>query len=87
MPQLDQRAQRGGAEMGRWWYDDGKLLNKMNTFNDFIDCGKALVAKGYADPDRLYAAAWERTRRAWDFVESGEGSGIYRSDDGGKTWE
>jgi len=46
---------RGGAEMGRWWYDDGKLFKKMNTFNDFIDCGRHLVAQGYADPDRLYA--------------------------------
>ncbi len=46
---------RGGSEMGRWWYDDGKLLKKMNTFNDFIDCGKALVEKGYADPARMYA--------------------------------
>ena len=39
------------------------------------------------DPDVLYAAIWERTRRAWNFVESGGGSGIYRSDDGGETWE
>ncbi|MBU0742869.1 S9 family peptidase [bacterium] len=46
---------RGGEEMGRWWYDDGKLLKKMNTFNDFIDCGRDLVARGYADPARLYA--------------------------------
>ena len=46
---------RGGSEMGRWWYDDGKLLKKMNTFNDFIDCGKALVERGYADPAHMYA--------------------------------
>ena len=46
---------RGGDEMGRRWYEDGKLLNKMNTFEDFIDCGRALVAAGYADPRRLYA--------------------------------
>ena len=31
---------RGGSEMGRHWYEDGKLFNKLNTFNDFIDCGK-----------------------------------------------
>ena len=37
-------------------------------------------------PDVLYAATWERTRRAWDFVESGPGSGIYRSEDGGENW-
>ncbi len=41
------------------------------------------------DPDRpgvLYAATWQRTRRAWNFVESGPGSGIYRSIDGGENW-
>jgi len=46
---------RGGEEMGRTWYDSGKLLHKMNTFNDFIDCGRHLVAAGYAAPDRLFA--------------------------------
>jgi photosystem II stability/assembly factor-like uncharacterized protein len=38
------------------------------------------------DPNTLYAAAWERTRRAWNFTESGPGTGIYKSTDGGKTW-
>ncbi len=46
---------RGGQEMGRQWYEDGKLLEKMNTFTDFIDCGKHLVAAGYTSPDRMYA--------------------------------
>lgn len=46
---------RGGQEMGRHWYEDGKLLKKMNTFTDFIDCGKHLVANKIADPKRLYA--------------------------------
>ena len=46
---------RGGQEMGRWWYEDGKLMKKMNTFTDFIDCGQALVDRKYADPERLYA--------------------------------
>ncbi len=46
---------RGGEEMGRHWYEDGKLLNKKNTFNDFIDCGEYLVAKKYAAKDQLYA--------------------------------
>ena len=46
---------RGGEEMGRQWYEDGKLLNKKNTFTDFIDCGKALVEKKYSDPKQLYA--------------------------------
>jgi len=35
---------RGGQEMGRWWYEDGKLLKKKNTFTDFIDCGQYLVS-------------------------------------------
>ena len=46
---------RGGEEMGRQWYEDGKLLNKKNTFTDFIDCGKYLAANKYADPKRLFA--------------------------------
>jgi oligopeptidase B len=46
---------RGGEEMGRHWYEDGKLLNKKNTFNDFIDCGEFLVAEKYAAKDQLYA--------------------------------
>lgn len=46
---------RGGQEMGRRWYDDGRLLNKMNTFQDFIDVTDYLVAEGYADPERIYA--------------------------------
>ncbi len=46
---------RGGQEMGRQWYEDGKLLNKKNTFFDFIDCGKYLVEDGYAAEDKLFA--------------------------------
>jgi oligopeptidase B len=46
---------RGGQEMGRWWYEDGKLLKKKNTFTDFIDCGQFLVDQGYTSPERLFA--------------------------------
>ncbi|SOD54092.1 S9 family peptidase [Pseudoxanthomonas wuyuanensis] len=46
---------RGGQEMGRAWYDDGKLLKKQNTFNDFVDVTAALVKQGYAAPDRVAA--------------------------------
>ncbi len=46
---------RGGQEMGRKWYDDGKLLNKNNTFTDFIDVTDSLVKQGYAAPDRVAA--------------------------------
>ena len=47
---------RGGEEMGRHWYEDGKLLNKMNTFTDFIDCGEHLIANKYAKADQLFAS-------------------------------
>lgn len=46
---------RGGQEMGRYWYEEGKLLNKKNTFSDFICCGEHLLANGYAAPDKLMA--------------------------------
>jgi oligopeptidase B len=46
---------RGGEEWGRQWYEDGKLLKKMNTFTDFIDCGKYLLEKGYAEQGKLFA--------------------------------
>ena len=46
---------RGGQEMGRWWYEDGKLLEKKNTFTDFIDCGRYLVDQGYTSPNRFFA--------------------------------
>lgn len=46
---------RGGDELGRQWYEHGKLLEKRNTFTDFIDCAEFLIAEGYADPERVYA--------------------------------
>lgn len=46
---------RGGEELGRHWYEDGKLLKKQNTFNDFIDVTEALVAQGYGAKDQVYA--------------------------------
>jgi len=46
---------RGGSEMGRQWYEDGKLLNKMNTFNDFIDVTKHLIDNGITSPSKMYA--------------------------------
>jgi oligopeptidase B len=47
---------RGGQEMGRWWYEDGKLLKKMNTFTDFVDCGEYLVEQKYTNPNKLFAS-------------------------------
>ena len=46
---------RGGQEMGRQWYEDGKLLKKQNTFNDFEDVGRAMVGMKYTSPEHLYA--------------------------------
>ncbi len=46
---------RGGQEMGRYWYEDGKLLKKKNTFTDFIDAGDFLVRQGYTSPEHLCA--------------------------------
>ena len=47
---------RGGQELGRRWYEDGRLLDKTNTFNDFIDVTRFLVEEKYAAPDRVFAA-------------------------------
>ncbi|MBD3725347.1 MAG: S9 family peptidase, partial [Flavobacteriaceae bacterium] len=46
---------RGGEDLGRQWYEDGKLLKKINTFTDFIDCSKFLIEQGYTSKEHLYA--------------------------------
>ena len=46
---------RGGEEMGRHWYEDGKLLKKKHTFYDFIDCGEYLLEKKYTHKTNLFA--------------------------------
>lgn len=46
---------RGGSEMGRHWYYDGRQLSKKNTFTDFIDVSKFLIEQGYTAPEHLYA--------------------------------
>ncbi|HYW94452.1 MAG TPA: S9 family peptidase, partial [Bacteroidales bacterium] len=46
---------RGGQIYGRQWYDDGKLLKKMNTFTDFISCAGYLIKENFTGPDHLYA--------------------------------
>ena len=46
---------RGGQINGRAWYEDGKLLNKMNTFTDFNDCAQHLIEAGYTNSEKLYA--------------------------------
>ena len=47
---------RGGGDLGRGWYEDGKFFEKKNTFNDFIDCGSHLVDAGITTSDRLAIA-------------------------------
>jgi len=46
---------RGGQEMGRYWYEEGKLFKKKNTFTDFIDCAEHLIAEKFTNPDMLFA--------------------------------
>jgi len=46
---------RGGGEMGRHWYDDGKMLRKINTFTDFVACARHVVSGGWTSADRLVA--------------------------------
>ena len=46
---------RGGEEMGRQWYEDGKMMKKKNTFTDFIDCGKFLIDQKFTSKEHLYA--------------------------------
>lgn len=46
---------RGGEELGRNWYNSGKLLNKKNTFNDFISCAEWLISNGYTSPEKCFA--------------------------------
>ncbi|MCG9790863.1 S9 family peptidase [Flavobacterium algicola] len=46
---------RGGEDLGRQWYEDGKLLHKKNTFTDFIDCSKYVIEHKYTSPAHLYA--------------------------------
>jgi oligopeptidase B len=45
---------RGGEDLGRQWYEDGKLLKKKNTFTDFIDCSQFLIQEKYTSPAHLY---------------------------------
>ena len=46
---------RGGQEMGRQWYEDGKMLKKKNTFNDFVDVSDYLIKNKYTSTDKLFA--------------------------------
>ncbi len=47
---------RGGQEMGRYWYEDGKMMKKVNTFTDFIDCAEFLINSKYTSKEHLYTS-------------------------------
>jgi photosystem II stability/assembly factor-like uncharacterized protein len=77
-----------GGERGVYRTTDGGetwkqiLAGEGGDMTGFID-----LVMSPENPDVLYAAAWERSRRPWDFVEAGPGSGIYKSSDGGDSWK
>ena len=50
---------RGGQEMGRQWYEDGKMFRKKNTFTDFVDCAEFLIEEKYTSPGNLFAPGAE----------------------------
>jgi photosystem II stability/assembly factor-like uncharacterized protein len=75
-----------GGQRGVFRSDDGgdtwqQVLAGANDLTGFVD-----MAFHPRNPDVIYAAAWERVRRPWDFSEGGEGSAIWKSTDGGDTW-
>lgn len=65
--------------------DGGKTWKKTLFINE--KTGVIDLVVNEKNPDELYAAAWERDRKAWNFTESGSGSGIYKSNDGGENWQ
>lgn len=65
--------------------DAGKTWKQVLFIND--NAGAIDLALDPNDSNTLYASTWHRERRAWNFVESGEGSGIHKSTDGGETWQ
>lgn len=64
--------------------DGGNSWEKILFINENTGVIDLVLDPG--NPDHLFAAAWTRERRAWNFIEGGEGSGIYESGDGGETW-
>ena len=73
----DERGVYKSTDGGATW---AKTL-EVNNQTGIVD-----IARNPNDPEELVAAAWEKDRKAWNFVEAGNGSGIYRSTDGGETW-
>lgn len=68
---------RGGADLGEGWYEDGRLMRKKNTFNDFVDATKALVAEGWAAPDKVFASGGSAGGLLMGVIAN-EAPGLYR---------
>jgi hypothetical protein len=73
------------AERGLYRTEDGGKTWELTLQVD-ENTGAAELVLDPTNPDIVYASTWHRERRAWNFVESGDGSGIYKSTDGGKSW-
>jgi len=68
---------RGGAELGQGWYEDGRLLNKRNTFNDFVDVTRHLVSERWGDAARVFASGGSAGGLLMGVVAN-EAGGLYR---------
>ena len=73
-------------ERGVYKTNDGGKSWKQTLFID-ENTGAVEMEINHTNPKEIYAAAWHRIRKAWDFVEGGKTSGIYKSNDGGETWQ
>nr|BFF23167.1 hypothetical protein GCM10025732_11320 [Glycomyces mayteni] len=77
---------RGGGEMGRQWYEQGKLLQKKHTFTDFVDCAEHLVSVGWAAPDRIVARGGSAGGCSWARSRTSPPSGSPASSPTSRSW-
>ena len=77
-----------GGDRGIFLTEDGgaNWTHVLNTAADDDETGVIDMVLDPSNPDVVYAAAWQRSRRPWDFVEGGNGSAVYKSTDAGKSW-